>query len=162
MKQKIQSHDIGSSSKHAEAPYTVTFDKEGLEEVEFDKCLAEGDGKHYDFQAQTFLECKDVKIARICELRQNNDEGSTLHVEFDIRGSGLKYVTAANLYVYPENDPMLVEEMAERLGVGLDQIFVIEENNENISTTKFKHPIPSPISVRTYLTRFCDLQGPVE
>jgi len=43
------------------------------------------------------------------------------------------------------------------LGLNLSDVFAIEKNSENEDDGNFKHPIPSPISVETYLTKFCDL-----
>ena len=115
--------------------------------------------KEYDFQASSYLGAKVIKITKAYELRQNNQEGSTVHIEFDLDGSGLSYLTAGNLYLYPENDPQLVDAVAKKIKIGLDQVFLLQENKP--SSNQFKHPIPSPISVKDYLTHFCDLQGPV-
>jgi len=45
------------------------------------------------------------------------------------------------------------------LGYDLEDKIVLEENKDLKHKIKFKHPFPSPISVRTYLTKFCDIQG---
>mgnify|MGYP000892793568 FL=1 len=116
--------------------------------------------REYDFQAQSYLESKQIKIVKAVELRQNNDEGSTLQIEFDLSGSGMKYVTAANLYIFPENDPRLVDAVANKIGISLDKVFMLQDNKAN--SNLFKHPVPTPISVKTYLTQFCDLQGPIQ
>jgi len=84
----------------------------------------------------------------IKELRQNVKDGSTLHFEMDLRGTNIKYQTAANLGVYPENDANLVTKLANFLGYDL---------NKNVKVEGAKRiPFPSPISVRNILTKFCD------
>lgn len=50
------------------------------------------------------MTAKDVPIKSIKQLRQNLDEGSTLEITYDLRGSGLSYKTAANLALFPQNE----------------------------------------------------------
>jgi len=163
LKEKIKPVEADAMKKTEEQlPFNLVFGQEEMKEIEFENFDAEKSGVEYDFQTKNFLACKTVSILKAYELRQNNDEGSTLHIEFETGSCGLKYQTAANLFIYPENDPKFVEVIAERIGAKLDQAFSIEENKENISPIKFKHPFPSPITVKTYLSKFCDLQGPLK
>lgn len=145
-----------------ELPFHVVFGGPEMKEIDLENYDIESDQKEYDFQTKSYLTSKSVPITKIHELRQNNDEGSTLHIEFDLANSGTEYITAANVVLFPENDPKLVVDVADRFSFTLDQTFMIEENKEQSSSIKYKHSIPSPISVRTYLTKFCDLQGPLK
>ena len=79
-----------------------------LKELDLETYNAEKDNKEYDFQTKIFLACKEVAITKIYELRQNNEEGSTLHVEFDLNAKDLHYNTASNLVIFPENEPKIV------------------------------------------------------
>ena len=46
-----------------------------------------------------------------------------MHVELDIAGSRLNYVTGDHLALFPSNDPRLVDRVGELLGVDLDTVF---------------------------------------
>jgi NADPH-ferrihemoprotein reductase len=54
------------------------------------------------------------------ELRQNTEYGSTLEVVYDVKGVDLKYETAANLALFPENESHIVERAAKALKINLD------------------------------------------
>jgi NADPH-ferrihemoprotein reductase len=141
-------------------PFEVVLMDDDTKEVDFnDPDLGKRDTE-YDFQAKSYLDSKQIKIVKAYELRQNNQEGSTIQIEFNLRGSGMEYVTAANLYIFPENDPQLVDAVAHKIGISLDKIFMLKDHQLN--SMQYKHPVPSPISVKTYLTQFCDLQGPIK
>lgn len=58
------------------------------------------------------------------ELRQDTgDGGSTKHIEIDIQGTGLSYLTADNLSVLPECSEKEVEGVANQFGFDLDGWF---------------------------------------
>jgi NADPH-ferrihemoprotein reductase len=147
------------SSKAASAqPYVVKFSSD-LKEIDLDIYDAKNDGKEYDFQIKQYLSSSSANFTLLKELRQKTDDGSTLHVEIDCASAGLTYQTAQNLSIYPENSSDDVEKVAKLLGLNLGDVFTIEKNPEDEKSGSFKHPIPSPISVETYLTKFCDIQG---
>lgn len=96
-----------------------------------------------------------VAVVANRELRSEMDDGSTRHIEFDLRGSDLSYFTADNLSVLPENNDEVVEAVALAMGYDLDQHFTFKpKEGEN-----FKFPFPVPCTVRTALQRYCDLQS---
>jgi NADPH-ferrihemoprotein reductase len=95
------------------------------------------------------------------ELRNTEeDEGSTLHMEFDV--SGLHghgesfYTTADNLAILPENDGDVVETLATFLGYELSDYFTIAASSSS-TTTAVKHPFPTPTTVDAFLRKYCDL-----
>jgi NADPH-ferrihemoprotein reductase len=91
------------------------------------------------------------------ELRSETETGSTVHLEIDIKGSGLQYQTADNLAVLHENTPEAVEKFATTCGgFDLDQHVVLEAAE---GVEDFKHPFPSPCSARHLLTHYVDIQG---
>ena len=139
-------------------PFVVNIGS-GLKEIDLENYNASNDGKEYEFQAKQYLASTPAPITLIRELRQKTHDGSTLHVEIDNKAAGLTYKTAQNLGIYPENSTSIVQRTATHLGLDLKTIFSVEQNPEVVTKGKFKHPVPSPISVETYLTRFCDLQG---
>jgi len=139
-------------------PFVINTSSD-LKEIDLENYNASSDEKEYEFQAKQYLASTPAPIALIRELRQKTHDGSTLHVEIDNKAAGLTYKTAQNLGIYPENATSLVQKAASLLGLELKTVFSVEQNPEVVTKGKFKHPIPSPISVETYLTRFCDLQG---
>jgi len=127
-----------------------------LKEVDLNSLT--NDNKEYDFQAKQYITSSLATITSIRELRQKTHDGSTIHIEIDCASAGISYKTAQNLAIYPENSSEIVDKAASILGLNLDEVFEVTPNSD-AGKGKFKHPIPSPVSVRTYLTRFCDLQS---
>ena len=102
-----------------------------------------------------YFDGMDCPVSTIRELR--SDKESTVHVEVDIsKAKGLSYQTADNLGVLPLNNPTIVESVAEALGYDLDQVFSLKA-----AGTHEWHgvPFPMPLTVRDFLTRYCDLTG---
>lgn len=87
------------------------------------------------------------------------ETGSTRHIEFDLKGTGLSYVTADNLAILPLNDTVHVSALATTMGYFLDEVISIEPVEGN---NDFKHAFPSPCSVREILTSYLDIQGAVK
>jgi len=139
-------------------PFTITFNSD-LVEIDLETYKAENDGKEYDFQAKQYLGSVAAPFTLIRELRQKTDDGSTLHVEIDLASAGLTYKTAQNLGIYAENALETVARAAKSLNLNLNDVFAVERNSTVDTNGQFKHSFPSPISVETYLTKFCDLQG---
>lgn len=118
--------------------------------------------------SKPYFEAITAKVVKNIELRPETrpkDSGSTRHVEIDVGSIGLSYVTADNLYICPDNEPDLVETIAKVLKVNLDQWFTLEMNtNSNVSSPKSNTVglFPTPCTVRTALTRYCNLAGRVD
>ena len=130
-------------------------------EVDLDTFDVNSDSKEYEFQMKQYLLSASADITLIRELRQRTDDGSTVHIEIDNGPVGVSYRTADNLAMFPENDLETVEKVAKLLGLNLDEVFTLEENEDVDKKIKFKFPFPTPCSVRTFLTKFCDLQSPI-
>lgn len=86
--------------------------------------------------------------------------GSTLHIEIDLKKSGVSYVTADNLAILPENNGKKVAALAKAQGYDLKEVFAVtpvpgEEDS-------FKLAFPSPCTVEEALTLFLDIQGPAK
>jgi sulfite reductase alpha subunit-like flavoprotein len=92
------------------------------------------------------------------ELRSNKnvDEGSTLHVEFDLSESKATYQTADNLAIIPENDDADVQKFAAAQGYNLDDVFDIlpVEGKES----DFKRLVPTPFSIKELLMLYLDIK----
>ncbi|CAE7474154.1 unnamed protein product, partial [Symbiodinium microadriaticum] len=100
------------------------------------------------------------------EMRSPQDGGSTVHVEFDISGTGVKYQTADNLAVIPNNSADIVNAFAKSCGgfdlgqyvnleafFGDDDVEEMEEEDREV----FKHPFPSPCSIHDIFAKYLDI-----
>lgn len=125
--------------------------------------------------SKPYYEAVTAKVVKNIELRPSErptGSGSTRHVEIDVGSVGLSYVTADNLYICPDNETELVETTAKLLNVELDKWFTLEPNQNSGSTissfasssasTGTVSLFPSPCTVRTALTRYCNLAGRVD
>ena len=112
------------------------------------------DNNNYNKNVQNRLNTKKVKIINIEELRQNNINGSTLKVVFDLTGSDLKYKPAENILVYPQN-------IEEAINTVLNQL--ISDKGNNFVNYKISNkdnlnlPLPEGITVKEALTEYIDL-----
>lgn len=126
----------------------------------------------YEFMTKQWLAAENVPVNEIKELRQDNEYGSTLHVEFDLSKTNLKYGAAQNCLIFPENDDPIISEAADYLGVALDKVFKLKlpevppppaaTGAPAKRVAKKRFPIPTPIDVRTCLRHFIDLHGAVK
>ena len=72
---------------------------------------------------------------------------------------GLKYKTANNLAVFPENNPDDVQLCAKRLGLNLKQRFAFKLNPLSNKKGAIKHPFQTPTTIEEALMKFVDLTG---
>ena len=87
------------------------------------------------------------------ELRNTKrDDGSTKHIEYDLSATpDLKYTTADNLAILPENDTGKVKALANVLNYDLAEVFVLKDCE--------KHPFPTPSTIGDVLRRYYDISG---
>jgi NADPH-ferrihemoprotein reductase len=74
----------------------------------------------FDNPRRSFYDSKTPLRSKVLvnkELLKTTDNRSTVHVEFDIKGSNMSYEAGDHLAVFPENDQEIVEAYAKRLGV---------------------------------------------
>lgn len=107
-----------------------------------------------------YISGKDIKIDSMRELRQTDKYGSCLEVIYDLEGSGLEYKTAANLAVFPENNPEDVNRIVERFNLEKDRSFIFK--NAEGDDEKRKHPFPTPCTIGDALTKYCELRGQID
>lgn len=65
-----------------------------------------------------------------------------------------RYTTGDHIALFPHNPMFLVEQIAKRLNLNLDQHFMLTPSPPGVPT------IPNPCSLRTFLSQYCDLQAP--
>jgi NADPH-ferrihemoprotein reductase len=112
-----------------------------------------------------FFNSKFIPLAVKKELRNqsfvspNGEEvGSTLHLEFDLKGSGITYHTADNLVILPENSTESVLRLASLLRYDLNEVVDLVPT-EDSDEDDFKLMYPTPCTIRDLLTRYVDIQG---
>jgi len=91
------------------------------------------------------------------EIRQNTVGGSTKHIEIDIEGTPLKYAIADNLAVLAKNDPEIVKSLASLMKYDLDKW--IEMVPADSAKAGSGPPFPTPCTVETALSQYCDLSA---
>lgn len=75
--------------------------------------------------------------APLRQVRELNGDGSakrTTHVEIDLSGSGLTYHVGDSLGVYPSNCPELVSGVVQALEATGDELVVVDEQTQPLST----------------------------
>lgn len=92
------------------------------------------------------------------ELHKGGDR-SCMHIEIDIKDSGIKYDAGDHVGVYPTNDPELVEKIGQLLGIDLDEVISLDNVDPDASK---KHPFPCPCSYRTALLHYVDITTTVK
>ncbi|KAG6963944.1 hypothetical protein JG688_00007922 [Phytophthora aleatoria] len=121
--------------------------------VEIRQKDVEKEPKEVKMKASTkhFFTAKQAKVVVNRELRPSTEGGSTVHVELDLRGTGVTYETADNLAVLPENETSVVESLATRLDLDLDQWVSLKPVAEDLHC---EFPFPSPCTIEDILTRY--------
>lgn len=88
----------------------------------------------------------------IKELHGNGSDRSCLHIEVSTHGKLLQYQHGHHIGIYPENDPALVAELGELLGVNLNSIISIYM--KDFANSK---PIVGPCTIRALLSQYFDI-----
>jgi NADPH-ferrihemoprotein reductase len=104
----------------------------------------------------------EVVMNRELRNRKNPEEGSTRHIEINLKDVNLTYHTADNLAILPENHPDNVARLATALGYDLDHTFRVEAVPGAEDFGEFKQTFPNPCTVRDALSLYFDIQGPVK
>ena len=112
-------------------------------------------GLKIDLGSKPYYKAVKANVVSSKELRQDISTTSTRHIEIDLKGTGIEYLTADNLSVCPENDPDLVESVGDRLHYDLNRWFVLRRI---VGDDANDRPLfPTPCSIRDALSKHCDL-----
>jgi NADPH-ferrihemoprotein reductase len=108
-----------------------------------------------------FFSCHPVTVTKNKEMRTPADGGHTVHMEFDLTNTGVKYFTADNLAVVPNNNETVVNQFASTCGgFDLDQyISIVPAAEAKEESIPFKHPFPNPCSLRDVFTLYLDIDS---
>ncbi|KAJ3011486.1 hypothetical protein HKX48_006806 [Thoreauomyces humboldtii] len=118
----------------------------------------------YSFDPRFALPSRSHKRATV-QGTKIRIERHCLHVDLDLTGSGLKYVTGDHVGIWPVNDAEHVDRLAEVLGVSkeeMDQVVMLKPNAKNMSAANAKIPFPTPCTVRTALLNYLDVSDTVK
>jgi len=118
-------------------------------------------GAQVNSSTRYFFTSPRAKLVAIRELRNSSkkDAGCTKHCELDLAAVGLKYTTADNLALLPENSAEVVKALASAMGYDLGMTFNKVPKPDNKG---FKAYFPTPCSVEDLLTLYLDIQGSVK
>ncbi|CAD7703148.1 unnamed protein product [Ostreobium quekettii] len=100
-----------------------------------------------------------IKMALIDEVRElhsSQSERSCIHVV--LATNGFTYQPGDHVAVLPENSEQDVQGAAKVLGMDLDTVFTLRQQEGN--PHKLAAPFPGPVSLKTALTTFADLTSP--
>lgn len=103
-----------------------------------------------------FFTAANAKVIMNRELRLSTVGGSTFHMEIDLKGTGIEYLTADNLAVLPENLPGNVDRLAKRLSYDLEQWVDIQPVGQD---SKGELPFPSPCTIDQILTCYLSINS---
>lgn len=104
-------------------------------------------------EASTLKSAIETSILINRELHGKGSDRSCRHIEID--ATRLPYDTGDHLGVYPSNETTLVEQYIQRLDCDKDLIFSLHPLDSSINKARF----PSPCSLFTALSYYCDLTG---
>jgi NADPH-ferrihemoprotein reductase len=90
------------------------------------------------------------------ELHKSGDR-SCMHIELDISGTRIRYSAGDHVAIYPTNNAIIVQKLADILQFDLDQVFSLINVDEQASK---KNPFPCPCSFRTALLHYVDITSP--
>jgi len=102
-----------------------------------------------------------IHEARYLTTKESEDR-RVVHMQFDLSSSGIQYAPGDSLGVLPENDPLLVDQILDRLGIDGKKHFRVSHKNMDGSTpvTKALQHIRWPCSVRSAFLHGVDLTSP--
>ena len=92
------------------------------------------------------------------ELHAAASERSCRHIELDMKGKGVQYSTGDHVAVLARNSQALVQQLAQRLGVALEEEFTL---HADATVGTLETPFPCPTTVSHALTHYLDINGSV-
>ena len=101
---------------------------------------------------QTLYSKENPFLAKLVENYKLNKEGSskdTRHIVFDLEDSGLTYSPGDSLYIVPENDPALVNELLALLDLDYAEDFEFNRFLKEVNITRPSNKLFSFIASKT-------------
>jgi len=149
----------GRASLDAPPP---SFDVQILQGVQVPEATDNGHRPKGGYDAKQPFKATMVALR---ELHTSASDRSCIHVEVDLRGSGLKYETGDHIGVYGENSDDVVHQIATRLNVDPTAVIQVSDPAKpNKTGGEALNPLghSGPLTVYTALSRYCDLLSPLK
>ncbi|KAI3629273.1 hypothetical protein MIR68_012689 [Amoeboaphelidium protococcarum] len=114
-------------------------------------------------QKRVLYDAKNPYYAPVLRWREliqgdNQEKRSVLHVELDISNANMRYTTGDHVAIYPRNNKLEVELLAQSFGLTSAQLdsFVFSMKAYDAQAAK-KSPFPCPCTLRAALTYYVDI-----
>ncbi len=124
------------------------------------------DNNCYEIEVKKYLEeSLNVKIYKIKELRQSNENGSTLQIDFKFDNNNNNnnnkniFTQINNIQIYPKNLKENVDYIIKKMKYNKN--LFITYNYKNIKNIKNKFPIPINMTIEEALINIIDITGPL-
>merc|ERR1712176_324876 len=100
------------------------------------------------------------KLLTSQQLRQNTDDGSTLHIEFDLshnsKNPHISYETADNMGFLPRNSYKTVDKLCKRLQFDANEVIQICPSDDSVAAN---FTFPQISTIRNLFVWFLDVNG---
>jgi len=129
---------------------SITLDNVNVED-------AHGVSKHYFSSTDCPISTYNEMITGSAKSSDTSSPApSTLHMEFDLKGTNVSYQTADNLGIFACNTESVINAIANACNFKLDTYFrVLNAKNKNIVPL-----FPTPCTIHECLQRYCDVTSP--
>jgi len=107
---------------------------------------------------QLFARSVKAVVAVNRELHAAASDRSCRHIELDLKGRGVQYSTGDHVAVLARNSAALVQQLAQRIGVALEEEFTL---HADATVGTLETPFPCPTTVSHALTHYLDINGSV-
>jgi len=128
----------------SDVPDPSIFECKKVEPGKYVKCI------HYG--------CKEIDLVKNERMTPTDYDVEVMHMEFDLKNTGMKYALGDSLAVWPENDPVKVAEMCEYFGYDKDQWIHIQRAGKEASA-KHECLFKKPLTVEQLFVECLDIFG---
>ena len=125
------------------------------------KNLLNLNNKNNKFEIEKYLESTEIKINKIKELRQSNENGSTLLIDFKFENNNNNnFNKINNIQIYPKNSKENVNFIIDKMKYNKN-LYVNYNIDNNNNKNNYKFPIPIGMTIEEVLINIIDITGPL-